>query len=94
MEGHSENEENKDVYLVERLKQEKGKNIWICGGANLVQQLINRDLIDYYYITLIPTLLGNGIRLFDNGENEIKLRLIGTQNYNGMVDLIYDRRDE
>ena len=82
------------VSLVERLKQEKGKNIWICGGANLVQQLINRDLIDYYYITLIPTLLGNGIQLFDNGENEIKLRLIGTQNYNGMVDLIYNRRDE
>lgn len=56
------------VELVKRLKEEKGKDVWICGGANLVQQLVNEDLIDYYYITVIPTLLGSGIRLFENGK--------------------------
>lgn len=80
------------VDLVKKLKEKKGKDIWICGGANLVQQLVNEDLIDYYYITVIPTLLGSGIRLFENTKHEIKLRLLNTQSYNGMTDLIYTRR--
>ena len=80
------------VELAKRLKKENGKDIWICGGANLIQQLVNEDFIDYYYITVIPTLLGSGIRLFENAKHEIKLRLISTQSYNGMTDLIYARR--
>lgn len=80
------------VDLVKKLKEENGKDIWICGGANLIQQLVNEDLIDSYYITVIPTLLGAGIRLFENAKHEIKLRLLHTQSYNGMTDLIYTRR--
>ena len=80
------------VDLVKQLKEENGKDIWICGGANLVQQFVNRDFIDCYYITVIPTLLGSGIRLFENAKHEIKLRLLYTQSYNGMVDLVYGRR--
>lgn len=80
------------IELVKRLKVENGKDVWICGGANLVQQLVNEDLIDYYYVTVIPTLLGSGIRLFENGKHEIKLRLLNTRSYNGMTDLIYTRR--
>ena len=80
------------VDLLERLKYEDGKNIWICGGANLVQQLMQDDLIDQYYISVIPTLLGTGCRLFENVEKEIKLKLIKTQTYNGIIDLIYVRR--
>ncbi len=80
------------VELVQKLREEIGKNIWICGGANLIQQLVREDLIDYYYITVIPTILGSGIRLFENAKHEIKLRLLNTQSYNGMTDLIYTRR--
>ena len=80
------------VDLIKSLKKQNGKGIWICGGANLVQQLVNEDLIDCYYITIIPTLLGSGIRLFEHAKHEIKLRLLNTQSYNGMTDLIYTRR--
>lgn len=78
--------------LIKRLRKEQGKDIWICGGANLVQQLISEDLIDCYYITVIPTILGSGIRLFNNGKHEIRLRLLNTRSYNGMTDLVYIRR--
>lgn len=78
--------------LVKKLKEENGKDIWVCGGANLVGQLVNGDLIDCYYITVIPTILGSGIRLFENARREIKLRLLHTRSYNGMTDLIYKRR--
>lgn len=42
--------------FVIKLKKEKGKNIWICGGANVVQQLMDEDLIDVYNVTIIPTI--------------------------------------
>lgn len=80
------------VDLARRLKEESGKDIWICGGANIVSQLVNEDLIDCYHITVIPTLLGSGIRLFGKGKQEIPLRLLHAESYNGMTDLIYVRR--
>ena len=78
--------------LIRNLKSSEGRDIWICGGANIVQQLMEENLIDRYHITVIPTLLGAGIRLFENGRSERKLKLAGTRSYNGMVELVYVRR--
>ena len=80
------------VELLNKLREENGKGIWICGGANLIQQLVREDIIDCYYITIVPTILGSGIRLFGNADHEIKMRLLKTQSYNGMTDLIYIKR--
>lgn len=84
--------DTKPAVLVKRLRQEKGKGIWICGGANVVQQLMEEDMIDCYYITVLPTLLGSGIRLFGEGREERKLKLLNTRVYNGMTELVYVRR--
>lgn len=59
------------VELVKKLREENGKDLWICGGSNLIQQLVKEDIIDCYYITVIPTILGSGIRLFENADHEI-----------------------
>ncbi len=77
--------------LLKQLKEIDGKNIWICGGARIVQQLIRGDMIDEYYLSVIPTILGEGIRLFENTQQKIKLKLLKTQTYNGIVDLVYVR---
>lgn len=79
---------------VQKLRREPGRGIWICGGASIVQPLVQADLIDEYDITVIPTLLGSGIRLWDESGNggETKLRLVRTQSCNGMIELIYTRR--
>lgn len=71
--------------LIERLKQEKGKNIWICGGANLVNQCLKNDLIDEYQITTVPVILGNGTRLFEKNGKKIKLELKEIKEENGLV---------
>lgn len=76
--------------LIKKLREEAGKDIWICGGADIARQLIRENLIDKYYITIIPTILGSGIPLFGETQNEIKLRLIETKSCNGMVDLVYE----
>lgn len=78
--------------LLKRLKEEAGKDIWICGGADLIRQLMREDAIDQYYISVIPVILGDGIRLFGRMEREVKLKLIRTRAYNGITELVYARR--
>ena len=43
---------------------------------------------------MIPTLLGSGIRLFEEKSTEQRLELVSTQNYNGIVELVYKRRKD
>ena len=78
--------------LVKRLREEEGNGIWICGGASIVRQLMETDLIDTLHISVIPTLLGDGVRLFGPLEKEQKLRLVKTQSYNGITDMVYEKR--
>ena len=40
----------------------------------------------------IPTLLGSGIRLFDSLKGQTKLKLVRSQVYNGIAELVYERR--
>ena len=78
--------------LIKKLKGVEGKDIWICGGADLVQQAISSDVIDEYLISIIPTILGNGIKLFSQNDAEHKLKLINTITNNGIIELNYIRR--
>ncbi len=78
--------------LTRKLKSVNGKNIWICGGASVINQFHKLGLIDEYTITVMPTILGDGIRLFETSEDERKLKLLSTRAYNGIVDLTYESR--
>jgi dihydrofolate reductase len=49
------------------------KNIWIMGGANIVQQFIKAGLVDEIQINLAPVLLGKGTRLFEDNDQLIDL---------------------
>lgn len=79
--------------LINRLQQENGKNIWICGGANLVNQCIKENLIDEYQITTVPVILGNGIRLFEVNNQKIRLELKDTKEENGLILGIYTKKN-
>ncbi|MCI8477368.1 MAG: dihydrofolate reductase [Oscillospiraceae bacterium] len=78
--------------VVRTQKRKTGKGIWICGGGTIIQPLIRNGLIDEYYISVIPTILGAGIRLFEENNTEIKLKLSRTQSYNGITELVYTPR--
>ena len=78
--------------LINELKQKNGRDIWICGGADIVRQLMLANLIDKYHISIIPTILGSGIRLFDTLAQKIDLRLITSKSSNGIVELVYQKR--
>lgn len=79
--------------LLRRLKAEEGKDIWVCGGADIVNGLLRENLIDRFRIAVLPIILGDGIRLFDRQQLRKKLRLTGRKEYNGIVELMYERSE-
>ena len=78
--------------LIEDLKAKGGKNIYCDGGGQIVQELMKHDLIDEYIISVIPTVLGKGKRLFLGDSPPINIKLIDTKSYDtGLVQLKYRR---
>lgn len=78
--------------LVERLKSEKGKNIYCDGGAEVINELLKHDLVDELIISVIPVLLGNGTRLFKDGRPEQTLAFISAKAFEtGLTQLHYKR---
>ena len=77
--------------LITDLKGQDGKNIWICGGAELVNQMLKSDMIDRFHISVVPVILGNGIRLFQKENSTVQLKLLSAENINGMMELVYEK---
>lgn len=84
--------------LVLRLKlEETGKNIFIDGGAEIIDFLLKENLIDDFIISIVPVLLGDGIRLFKDGRPDQRLTLMHSECYGtGLVQLHYrvDRQNQ
>ena len=81
--------------LVLRLRQERGKNIFIDGGAEIVNELFKEKLIDQIYLSIVPILLGDGVRLFKDGLPGQNLRLINSKQFEtGLIQLQYDLDDK
>lgn len=79
--------------LVQRLKLEKGKDIYCEGGAEIINQLLQHDLIDEFIISVIPILVGNGTRLFKDNRPEQQLEFVGAKTYEtGLTQLHYRRK--
>jgi dihydrofolate reductase len=79
--------------LVERLKSEKGENIYCDGGAEVINELLKHDLVDEFIISIIPVLLGDGIRLFKDGRPEQTLEFITVKTFKtGLTQLHYKRK--
>jgi len=75
---------------VSSLKRKEGKDIYVDGGAEIANEMLSENLIDEFYISVIPILLGNGISLFNNSRPQVRLKLISTKTYNkGLVQLHY-----
>ncbi len=80
--------------LVAKLKSGQGKNIFVDGGAEIVNELLKGNLIDEFYISVIPFLLGEGISLFKDGRPALKVKLISTKQFDkGLVQLHYVRAE-
>lgn len=76
--------------LINDLKIKPGKDIFVDGGAEIVNLLLKFNLIDEYIISVIPVLLGSGIRLFDSNGEMKYLELIESKSFSsGLVQMHY-----
>ena len=76
---------------VEKIKSEKGKDIWLFGGASLTTSLINLGLVDEMWLAIHPIVLGAGKPLFNNIKGRVQLNLLHTKTYNtGLVSVVYE----
>lgn len=95
--SRSDNEDTKDIIYVNeniidftnKLKNEEGENIWIVGGGELLHPFIENKLVDEFIITVAPTIIGNGIPLFKEGDYQLDLNLQSTRTFNQFVELHY-----
>ena len=57
------------------------KNIWIFGGANIAQQYAQAGLLDEIFIGLVPSILGDGKRLFEKVGKRVELQLLDAKKF-------------
>lgn len=67
------------------------KSIYLFGGPSIIQQFINKDLVDELHLAIVPVLLGQGIPLFSNlRERRIQLERLRTEEFaRGLTSLHY-----
>ena len=74
--------------FVKKLKEEPGQDIWLIGGGQINGQLLKAGFIDQLILTVIPVMLGDGIRIFETGELENWFHFQNCQSFeNGMVQM-------
>lgn len=79
--------------LVQRLKSDSGKNIYCDGGAEIINELLQHDLVDEFIISVIPILVGNGTRLFKDNRPEQQLEFVSAKSFEtGLTQLHYKRK--
>lgn len=71
--------------LVQDLKAQSGKNIWVMGGSEITNILVKEGLLDEYVIITTPILLGKGVRLFKDDNPTVYLKLEESKAFDNCV---------
>ncbi len=78
---------------IQRLKTLEGRDMLILGSPRLAHELMKLGLIDEFKITVSPILVGRGLRLFENIENEQALTLVESKIFDsGALFLDYKKQ--
>jgi dihydrofolate reductase len=79
---------------VQQLKEESGKDIWLVGGGQINEVLLQAGLIDELIISIHPIILGEGRPLFAGRTERQDFTLTGTRPFDtGLVQLNYQIKD-
>jgi len=79
-----------DPVKIKELKEIKEGDIWLFGGANLFNTLLDLELVDELQLAVHPIILGGGTPLFTSRNKIIKFNLVEAKSYSsGLVQLFY-----
>ncbi|MEO7043657.1 MAG: dihydrofolate reductase family protein, partial [Ferruginibacter sp.] len=75
---------------INEIKQQEGSEILLFGSPTATHSLMQLNLIDGYWLFVNPIILGEGIPLFADIKEKIKLKLLSTQAFTcGVTELNY-----
>jgi dihydrofolate reductase len=78
------------IEAVTALKNEGDGTIGMSGSISVVRQLLAAGLLDELHLLVHPIAVRNGMRLFDEGEAPIPLKLISSETFEtGVLNLVY-----
>jgi dihydrofolate reductase len=73
---------SEDVHVFsERLRCEKGKDIWMVGGGELVVAFLDSGQVDEFIIHVIPKMIGEGIPLVAARHRDLGLKLLASKKF-------------
>ncbi|MFJ4747090.1 dihydrofolate reductase family protein [Streptomyces albogriseolus] len=74
------------------LKREPGGDIGLSGSISIIRQLLAAGLLDELQLLVHPIAVRKGMRLFDEGEPSIPLKLLKSETFGtGVLNLVYGR---
>ena len=77
-------------FALEQARRVSGdKDVFIGGGADVINQYLAAGLVDELELHLVPILLGGGERLFEGSGQDVKLELVGVVEAPGVTHLKY-----
>jgi len=75
---------------INEIRHGTGEDILLFGSPTATHSLMQQDLIDGYWLFVNPIILGQGIPLFADVKDKIKLTLLNTRQFNcGVTELNY-----
>lgn len=67
------------------------RNIWFVGGGAVAGECLRLGLADEVRYSILPIVIGDGIRFFERLSRDVALHLLEVKGYrNGMVALCYE----
>jgi dihydrofolate reductase len=74
---------------IEQAKAAAGDNYVSLAGSQAAQQCLRAGLLDEIWLSVVPLLLGGGVRLFDHIGGPVRLETIGVVDAPGVTHLSY-----
>jgi dihydrofolate reductase len=79
--------------LVNDVLRPRHASIWFVGGGAVCGECLRLGLADEVRYSILPVLIGEGIRFFDRLDGDVALHLKEAKAYrNGMLSVAYDVR--
>ena len=81
-----------NIAEIKKIKAVPGKEILIFGSPSASHTLVQENLVDNYWLLVNPVLIGEGIPLFKDIKDRIKLKLLETHTFSsGVICLQYGK---
>lgn len=81
---------NLDIEIIKSLKEKATTDIYLCGGGQFAEWLLQHEMIDEIKLKLNPFIQGNGIKMFSNSEKMYQLQLSNLEQFDhGLQMLTY-----